>query len=80
MSRYFDASVVSVSRKFIMVISEQDLIGLPIDAGFSEPPEQVAFHLLNDLFGQGDRAVGVEEGVGVAGDAAVSLSRQRAGP
>ena len=54
-----------------MIISEQDLIGLPIDTGLCDATQQVAFHLLNNLFGEDNGAVGIEERVRVARDSAV---------
>ena len=55
-----------------MVISKQDLIGLPIDAALCDVSHQIAFHLLNQVFREHDSAVGIEERIRVAREPAVT--------
>jgi hypothetical protein len=55
-----------------MVISKQDLIGLPIDAAPCDASHQIAFHLLNQVFREHDSAVGIEEGIRVTQEPAVT--------
>ena len=74
-SRYLEGSFLSISRKFIMVISKQDLIGLPTDTGCCDATHQVRSRLLNNIFAEHNGPVGVEQRVTGTRDSPITRAR-----